>query len=494
MNSQDNELNLHLHPRQWEAYLSPASEILYGGAVGGGKSILIRFAAIMYAASIPGLQVYLFRRIHEDLIKNHVEGIKGFRNLLSGWVACGLCEIVDEEIRFWNGSKIYLCHCQLEKHRFKYQGAEIHLLLIDELTLFTEVIYRFLRSRVRVVGLDIPEGFKKQFPKGGRIICGSNPGNIGHGWVKATFVDHGQEVWQTSDEEGGRSRQYIPAKMADNPNLLEDDPNYVKSVRGLGNPELVRAMESGDWDVIAGAFFSMWDSKRHVIKRFSPPISWLRFTSSDWGYAKPFSTGWWAIVDEPFRVETSSGDFITLKKGCLVRYKEWYGCDPKQVNTGLKLSVSDWAKGVVKRSEYDDVKYNIADTSMFSEDGGESMAETARKLGLYLKPTDKKRIAGWQQLINRLYGDEEFEAPMIVFMDNCRDTIRTVPALQHNEFKVEDLDTDMEDHAADEIRYACMSRPRPIAGKEPSNKPKYGTMSWLIAETTETPQSKYKSL
>ena len=125
-------LNINLHDKQQQAFDSEATEIMYGGAAGGGKSHLMRMSAITWCAEIPGLQVYLFRRIRDDLVKNHMEGPSGFREFLAGWVECGFCQIVEDEIRFWNGSKIYLCHCKDEKDRFKYQGAEIHLLLIDE--------------------------------------------------------------------------------------------------------------------------------------------------------------------------------------------------------------------------------------------------------------------------------------------------------------------------------------------------------------------------
>src|SRR4051812_48465016 len=146
-------LNLHLHSKQALAFRTSATELLYGGAAGGGKSHLMRVAAIAWCASIPGLQVYLFRRVRDDLVKNHMEGPAGFRSLLAGWVNAGLCTIIEDEIRFWNGSKIYLCHCKDDNSIYKYQGAEIHLLLIDELTHFTEAMYRFLRNRVRMVGV-----------------------------------------------------------------------------------------------------------------------------------------------------------------------------------------------------------------------------------------------------------------------------------------------------------------------------------------------------
>jgi hypothetical protein len=167
--SRSPEINLSLHPKQGVALRSPATEVLYGGAAGGGKSHLMRVCAILWCAAIPGLQVYLFRRIREDLFKNHMEGPHGFRAVLAPWVNCKFCRIVDDEIRFWNGSKIYLCHCKDEKDIYKYQGAEIHVLLIDELTHFTDTMYRFLRNRVRMVGLDLPRNYAGTFP---RILCG----------------------------------------------------------------------------------------------------------------------------------------------------------------------------------------------------------------------------------------------------------------------------------------------------------------------------------
>lgn len=144
------EIRLKLHPRQSLAFLSKATEILYGGAAGGGKSHLMRVVAIMLSMAVAGLQVYIFRRVSDDLRKNHLEGPSGLRVMLSPLVVSGHVKFNDSRgggiFEFWNGSKIYLCHCQYEKDMYKYQGAEIHLLLMDELTLFTEAIYRFLRG------------------------------------------------------------------------------------------------------------------------------------------------------------------------------------------------------------------------------------------------------------------------------------------------------------------------------------------------------------
>lgn len=460
--SQLASLDLSLHPKQGEALQSTANEVLYGGAAGGGKSHLMRVAAILWCAAIPGLQVYLFRRIRDDLVKNHMEGPKGFRSMLAGWVLCGFVDIVEDEIRFWNGSKIYLCHCKDEKDIYKYQGAEIHVLLVDELTHFTESMYRFLRNRVRMVGITIPAQYAGQFP---RILCGANPGNIGHLWVKTTFViaNVPMTTWRTTPSEGGMLRQYIPARLEDNPSMASDDPGYETRLEGLGSATLVAAMRWGDWDVIEGAFFDCWDRKRHVIKPFDIPKEWMRFRSGDWGSAKPFSFGWWAVATE----DTKVGN-LWLPRGCMARYREWYGCQPGKPNTGLKLHAEPVGAGIWER-EKDDPKLTggVLDPAAFSEDGGPSIAERiSRGSGnkVFFRPADNKRVTqrgamgGWDQLRSRLVGDGD-DRPMIVTFDTCVDSIRTIPALQHDADRPEDLDSDGEDHAADEWRYACMSRP-----------------------------------
>jgi hypothetical protein len=462
--SRSPQIDLALHPKQVEALNTAATEVLYGGAAGGGKSFLMRAAAIIWCASIPGLQVYIFRRISDDLVKNHVEGPKGFRSLLAPWVDAGFVTIVESEIRFWNGSRIYLCHCKDEKDRFKYQGAEIHVLLIDELTHFSEVIYRFLRGRVRMVGLTLPEQYRGMFP---RILCGSNPGNLGHQWVKASFVDAGPYALRAmNDNEGGMLRQYIPARLDDNPSMALDDPGYRGKLRGLGSEQLVRAMEEGDWDVVEGAYFGEWDRDRHVIRPVELPRHWLRFGAFDWGSARPFSHGWWAVASE---------DFIhpggVIPKGALVKYREWYGASGP--NVGLKLTAEQVAEGIRARQGADEkVAYRVADPAIFAEDGGPSLAERMARKGVQFRPADNKRIAangragGWDQLRSRLVGIDG--RPMVLFFETCLDSIRTIPSLQHDTTRPEDLDTDGEDHAADEARYACMSRPWTAPSPEPA--------------------------
>lgn len=480
-------LNLHLHPKQWIAFESLATEILFGGAAGPGKSHLMRVAAIIWCSAIQGLQVYLFRRIREDLYKNHLEGPHGFRALLSVWQYTGWCRVIGDEIRFWNGSRIYLCHCKDEKDIYKYQGAEIHVLMIDEVTHFTETMYRFLRNRVRMIGITLPPEYEGRFP---RIVCAANPGNIGHLWVKNTFIAGVEPMTlrRMPANEGGMIRQFIPGRLEDNPSMSADDPGYEARLEGLGSKTLVAAMRWGDWDVVEGAFFDCWSNHKHVIEPFSIPRDWLRFRSADWGSASPFSIGWWAVVGDDFQLDGGR----TIPRGALVRYREDYGLSGP--NKGLKLTADEVGARIVK-AERDDPKlsYGVLDPSAFKEDGGPSIAErindkliAAKMAGFHA--ADNARVArsggerggpmgGWDRMRALLIGNDD--VPMIYCFSTCYASIRTIPILQHDVHRAEDLDTNMEDHAADDWRYACMSRPwikvtpKGDAMKRDAYQPKY---------------------
>jgi hypothetical protein len=465
--SRSAEINLNLHHKLEIALDTDATEVLYGGAAGGGKSHLMRVAAILWCAAIPGLQVYLFRRIRDDLVKNHMEGPKGFRSILGPWVLSGLVRIVDDEIRFWNGAKIYLCHCKDEKDIYKYQGAEIHVLVIDELTHFTDTMYRFLRNRVRMVGINVPANWAGRFP---RILAGANPGNVGHLFVKATFIEGADtyDIRHMPPEEGGMKRQFIPALLEDNPSMSADDPGYEARLHGLGSKQLVQAMRYGNWDVVEGAFFDCWDPRRHVVRPFEVPKHWLRFMSGDWGSAKPFSFGWWSVATETVSVENDVGQSLTIPRGCMVRYREWYG--KSAPNVGLKLDNGAIGAGLAARETTDEsVTYRVLDPACFASNGGKSIAQqitdgSPANRKLHFREADNTRVAksgaaaGWSQMRTRLIGDGDGN-PMIVTFSTCHDSIRTIPALQHDKSRPEDIDTDLEDHGGDDWRYGCNSRP-----------------------------------
>jgi hypothetical protein len=351
------------------------------------------------------------------------------------------------------------------------------------------------------------------------IPCGfrgtGNPGGPGHGWVKRRYIDPAPLGWKIMKEDYvnpwtlervTKERIFIPGKITDH-NLLGTE--YIANLQMSGSPELVRAWLEGDWDVIAGAYFTEFSRGRHVLIEMQFPSDWRRFTATDWGSSRPFWTGWFVVVQKEMSVQTVTGRPVVLLPGALVCYREWYGEDPERPaqNLGLKLSVEEWARGVWLRSRGETIGYNTVDSSMFDEDGGPSLAERAmqakdkngKKLGLILRRSDKRRLPGWNQVRFRLRGDygPDNSPPMLFFTQFCENAIRTLAALQHDdvESKFEDADTDGEDHPPDGIRYGCMSRPRTAPEKSSfrPSKPKYGTFDWLIQQGAEAkPASTYR--
>lgn len=431
---------------------SSADEVLYGGAAGGGKSRAIVMEATIDALEHPGIDSYLFRKTYPELEAT----------LISEALRCIPRELykyskTSHDMLFQNGSALHFRFCRNLEDALKYQGTEMHRLYIDELTHFSQEVYDYLKTRLRA---------PKRLGIKPKIRLTTNPGGVGHGWVKAAFIDGKVpfEIHKISvkseilGETREVTRQYIPAYATDNPHLSSD---YIIELEQKP-PALKKALLLGDWNVFDGQVFTEFVNDpahyndrlfTHVISPFVIPDDWKRFRSLDWGYTRPFSVGYWAESPD----------------GCLYRYAEIYGSAKDingrtiRANTGLKLApheVADLIRKYEDRYEKNRKIIGIADPSIFDESRGSDgcIAAILERKGIYFEGGDNERIAGKMQLHHRLCFDERGIPRMYIF-SNCYDFIRTIPALTYDNMAVEDINTQGEDHIYDETRYMCMYRP-----------------------------------
>lgn len=434
----------------------PVFEVVYGGARGGGKTDANLGEFAIHAEKFAEHAKGLFVRRTRVALEPTIERAKQiYQPLGAVWH--------EQKSRFvWpNGAVLYFRYLERDADADNYQGHDYTRVYIEELTQFPDdKPVNKLKATLRSAA-GVPTGF--------RASC--NPGGPGHTWVKSRYIDPGpfkivRESFANPFDGSviELSRVFIPAKLSDNPRLLGNDPLYVAKLQQAGSEQLVRAWLQGDWNVIEGAFFDKWSEARNVVEPFTIPADWLRIRSMDWGSAKPFSVGWWAVCSDD---GTYGGK--PIPRGALIRYREWYGSTGKP-NEGLKLSAESVGQGIVAREGAEKIANAVLDPAAFAEDGGPSIAERMRREGAHFRRADNKRVpaagamGGWDQMRARINGprDEDGKAlgPAMLFVfSTCRDFIRTVPVLQHDPNRPEDLDTDGEDHAADEARYACMSRP-----------------------------------
>ena len=433
------------HGPQHHFITCPADIVVYGGARGGGKSFASLGEFWCHAEEWgPAAKGLMIRRTREDL-KDTIDIARQMYGGAAEW------RDKEKQFRFANGAVLHMAYLEKDSDAMNYQGWSLTRVYVEELTQYASSagIFRLFAT------LRTTSGARCQF----RATC--NPGGPGHHWVKQWVIDNGA-YRPVKDPETNLIRIFIPAKINDNPALLKNDPNYINRLKASGSEALVRAWLNGDWSVIEGAFFPEFDPLKHVIPPFQIPRHWTRFRSMDWGSASPFSIGWWAVVQDDFVHEKH-----LLPKNAIVRYREWYGASAP--NQGLKLPADAVAKEVVRRETdpkgfREDIAYGILDPAAFQVVSGPSIGETFARNGVFFRRADNsrvstpKRMGGWDQVRWRLRGNQDGD-PMIFFFDHCRDSIRTLPMMQHDENKMEDLDTQSEDHAADDIRYACMSRP-----------------------------------
>lgn len=468
-------------PKQQLLHQCPANEILFGGSAGPGKSYSIRHEALTWGLRVPGLQIYLFRRTYPELEKNHILPI------LNEWgERYGKYNQQQRRYNMFSGSCIHMCHAQYDKDVMMYHGAEIHLLVIDELSTFSEWQYVYLRNRVRCT-LRIKSRYKHRIPG---IICASNPGGPGHEFAKRLFVDYcrikydeaykrdglleygpiyihpskreGSDIYygvrRAAAKDGGMLRAYIPALLEDNAILMERDPGYRNRVEAMPEPFRSAYLE-GDWEMFVGQAFG-FNRKHHVCAPFPIPQYAPLYFTFDWGFAKPYSCGWW----------------FTDNDGRIYRFGELYGWNgtpdtglrhtdseiverviAKEIDLGLRSESGQWQMGHIVR---------LCDPTCFNKKpnylgGGQGTptSEVFSKAGLIMQPGDPSRVLKIRQFHERLRVPKDDSAPMMMIFDTCEHFIRTIPLMQIDIKKPEDIDTTLEDHIYDEAAHICMARP-----------------------------------
>jgi len=478
-------------PQSW-LISCPVFETLFGGARGGGKSdgVLGEWAdhASEYNENAIGLCV---RRERTQL----VELIERSKVL---YLPLGAKFGEQDKVwRFPNGARLRFAYLESDNDAQAYQGHSYTRVYVEEMGTFAnpEPIFKLMATLRSGAGVPC------------RFIATANPGGPGHSWIKARYIDPAplgmKIITETryddlTKQNISSQRIFIPSKLTDNPYINNAD--YIARLYLSGNAELVKAWLKGDWNVLLGAFFPEFDVRKHVIRQFKIPRHWTRFMSMDWGTATPFSVGWWTVVPDEFDAgleiykdqwqaypgQSDLTGITYLPKGSIIRYKEWYGSrgaatktisTTENMNVGLKLTAEEVAQGINEReiTEPKDITtgrpkitYRVADPKMFTWDSGPSISERMSNKPYYINlvKADNKRVpragamGGWDMLRARLKGDGV--SPMIYFMENCTEAIRTLPLVEHDPLKLEDVNTDAEDHAPDEIRYACMSRPYSI--------------------------------
>ena len=314
---------------------------------------------------------------------------------------------------------------------YQYQSAEYDVIRFDELTHFTEFMYVYMMSRLRGAN---------PYPK--QMKSSTNPGNVGHGFVRKRFIDIAPPDTTINTPNG--TRRFIPAKVQDNAFLAQSDPEYVRRLENLPEEEK-KALLYGSWDVFKGQYFTEWDRAVHVIDPFPIPPDWKRFRAMDWGYNDPCAIGWFAVGPDQH----------------IYLYREL---------TMQETLSRDVAKRIVELSDGEKIAYTVASPDMWQNRGhsdieGESIAETFMRNGVPLIKADNARVIGWQRVRENLATAPDGK-PYVQVFNTCLKLIETIPLMIYDDKNVEDVGDNLPDHWCEMFRYGLMSRPAPSRAKK----------------------------
>jgi hypothetical protein len=415
----------------------------------------------------------IFRRTYPQLADVVAKSKRWFNTIFAGSAKFN----AGDYVWTWRtGEQLLFRHFSKPDDYWNYHGHEYPFIGWEELTSWPSLdCYESMFACNRSSHPSVPRKMRST----------TNPFGVGHNAVKRYFVDpmpagviHAEEREIPAIEDGQLIRKRVLLKRVrihssylENPKLLAADPMYLANIEKIKDANKRRAWLFGDWNITSGGMFDdIWDARKHVLKAFDIPSSWRVNRSFDWGSSRPFSVGWWAESDGT-TAKLADGTEKTFPRGTLFRVAEWYGCTEKP-NEGLRLPAKKVAAGIIERQATmkfaDRVKPGPADSSIYdvTDEGSiaDNMASAPNKVTW--EKADKRsgsRKNGWESIRDRLdavtSGTDE---PGLYVFENCREFLRTFPSIPRSDKDPDDVDTDAEDHIADETRYRILQS-KPMA-------------------------------
>jgi phage terminase large subunit len=412
-------------PAQEPFFKARERYVCYGGARGGGKSWAVRNKAVLLAGRYAGIRILILRRTLVELRENQ---IRPMQQMIGQTIPF---HNADKSFVFPNGSLILFGYCDSESDVDQYQGQEYDVIFLDEATFFTEYQYKTLTACLRGAN---------DFPKRMYLTC--NPGGRGHAWVKRLFIDRDFRQGERPDDY-----VFIPAKATDNAVLMKKDPEYIRRLDAL--PKGLReAWRDGKWDVFVGQYFSEWDTEIHIVKPFQPPEWWRWYVTLDYGLDMLAALligvddeGDAYVVGEVYEGRDLSTEY-----------------DPHE-----GLIVSEAAKAVKDLAAGHQITAFLAPPDLWNarQETGKSVADIFTEHGVYLTRTSNDRVDGWMAVKEWLKPsrcEDGIERPRLRFFPNCRNIIRTLPLLQYDEKRPNDVKNEPHEltHAPDALRGFCV--------------------------------------